>query len=275
MDGNDQARMVIRLGITTFKPDRIKAVFFDINETLVDPENTFRQAFMQVWHDMSGRWETDGEKLTGETLWQAYRKESSTRRVAGQMSLSYSELQKRNTAALGTALKQRGIRMPDQALQAFFQKIHEQQEKRPYLYPGTPEALAALAKSYKLAIISNGMQDKQTRRLRAAGQLPPLREDHMFFSAAVGVRKPHPAIFRHALERMGISPDQAVMVGNSWSKDVLGAIQVHMHAVWFRPGRKQKHFLRKAGNTRVHVVQSMEQLLSLFDIPAGSQQPSK
>ncbi|WP_438447973.1 HAD family hydrolase [Gorillibacterium sp. sgz5001074] len=263
------------MGITTFKPDRIKVVFFDINETLLDPESTFRQAFMQVWKDTSGRWETDVERPSGEEVWAAYRKEAAPGRAYGRMSLPYAEQQKRNAAAFAAALRPWGIRLPDHALNAFFHRVSEQQERRPVLYPGAAEALSALAKSYKVAIISNGMQEKQTRRLRAAGQLPPLREDRMFFSASVGVRKPHPAIFRHALERIGYRPDQAVMVGNSWSKDVLGAIQVHINAVWFCPGRKQKHFRRKVGSARIHVVQSMEQLLSLFELPSGPQQPSK
>lgn len=263
------------MGKSTFTPDRIKVIFFDINETLLDPARTFRQAFKQVWEDTSARWETDGSKPGSDQIWEAYHAKWRSARAPGARKESYAEMQKRNVAALAAALAPIGLKLPEQALQAFFHKVNEQQEKHPYLYPGTAETLSLLSQSYKVAIISNGMQDKQTRRLRAAGQMPPLREDRMFFSAAVGARKPHPAIFRHALEKLGIRPDQAVMVGNSWSKDILGAVSVHMNAVWFRPGGKQKHFRRKAGSARIHVIHSMEQLVSLFEASPGAQQPSR
>jgi HAD superfamily hydrolase (TIGR01549 family) len=263
------------MGKSTFTPDRIKVIFFDINETLFDPARTFRHAFKQVWEDVSARWETDGSRPAADQVWEAYNAKWRGSRAPGFRNESYADMHKRNVYALAAALAQWGLKLPDSALQSFFHKVNEHQEKFPYLYPGTAETLSVLSKSYKVAIISNGMQDKQTRRLRAAGQIPPLREDRMFFSAAVGVRKPHPAIFRHALERLGIRPDQAVMVGNSWSKDILGAVSVHMNAVWFRPGGKQKHFRRQAGSARIHVIHSMEQLMPLFEASPGTQQPSK
>lgn len=255
------------MGKASFTPDRIKAVFFDINETLLDPSRSFRHAFQEVWEDMSGRYSQDEEERVDWTrIWEAYQTERRSAVHPGGRKESWSETQKRNAAALGQAVKKFDMRIGETALQGFFQKVAETQERTPLLYPGTAAALAALSRRYKLAIISNGVQEKQTRRLRAAGQIPPLKEEHMFFSAAVGCRKPDPLIFRHALDRMGLRPNQTVMVGNSWAKDVLGAVNMHMNAVWFRPGRKQKHFRRKVGSARIHVVQSMEDLLALFEL---------
>jgi putative hydrolase of the HAD superfamily len=254
------------MGKASFTPDRIKAVFFDINETLLDPSRSFHLAFRQVWEDMSGRWSTDREKPDWNRIWDSYQREWRAGRSRESRRESWAEAQRRNVAALSSAVQKHDLRIGETALQSFFQRVAEQQEKSPLLYTGTAETLAALSTRYKVAIISNGVQEKQTRRLRAAGQIPPLREEHMFFSAAVGCRKPDPVIFRHALDRMGLRPNQTVMVGNSWAKDVLGAVNVHMNAVWFRPDRKQKHFRRKVGSARIHVVQSMQELLSLFEI---------
>jgi putative hydrolase of the HAD superfamily len=47
-----------------------------------------------------------------------------------------------------------------------------------------------------------------------------------------GYMKPHPSIFSEALQRMGVAPAQAVMVGDSLSQDVRGARRVGMRAVW-------------------------------------------
>jgi putative hydrolase of the HAD superfamily len=50
-------------------------------------------------------------------------------------------------------------------------------------------------------------------------------------SADHGYMKPHPAIFRAALELMQVAPAEAVMVGDSLSQDVEGARRIGMHGV--------------------------------------------
>jgi FMN phosphatase YigB (HAD superfamily) len=52
----------------------------------------------------------------------------------------------------------------------------------------------------------------------------------------VGVEKPDPRIFRIALERAQVEPDDAVYVGDLYSVDVIGARAVGMDAVLLDPG---------------------------------------
>jgi putative hydrolase of the HAD superfamily len=56
-------------------------------------------------------------------------------------------------------------------------------------------------------------------------------------SSEVGVEKPDPRIFRLALERAGLAPDEAVYVGDIYSIDVLGARAAGMGAVLLDPGQ--------------------------------------
>ena len=51
-------------------------------------------------------------------------------------------------------------------------------------------------------------------------------------SGDIGVAKPDPKIFKITLDRIGVQAEQAIMVGNSLSKDVKGAQDVGMKAVW-------------------------------------------
>ena len=76
-------------------------------------------------------------------------------------------------------------------------------------------------------------------------RLPPLlddlglgrRFDAVVYSAAVGVEKPDPRIFLHALERLGVEPEDAVHVGDSAREDVEGALAAGMEALHLvRPG---------------------------------------
>jgi HAD superfamily hydrolase (TIGR01509 family) len=56
--------------------------------------------------------------------------------------------------------------------------------------------------------------------------------DFVLPSGAVGVAKPNPAFYSLALEAGGVRPDEALMVGDSYRADVLGAWSAGMDAVW-------------------------------------------
>jgi putative hydrolase of the HAD superfamily len=63
-----------------------------------------------------------------------------------------------------------------------------------------------------------------------------------YFAAATcsgdtGHFKPHPAPFERALARLGVTADEAVMVGDSLEADVRGAQALGMRAVWKLNGR--------------------------------------
>jgi len=53
-------------------------------------------------------------------------------------------------------------------------------------------------------------------------------------SHSIGWRKPHPAIFRRALELAGCRPEEAFMVGDNLVADVEGAKSLGMRAIWRR-----------------------------------------
>ncbi|KPV43309.1 HAD family hydrolase [Alicyclobacillus ferrooxydans] len=44
--------------------------------------------------------------------------------------------------------------------------------------------------------------------------------------------KPNPVVFNLVIDALGIRPEQAVVVGNSWDNDILGANRSHIHAIW-------------------------------------------
>ena len=56
----------------------------------------------------------------------------------------------------------------------------------------------------------------------------------MSVSCELGYMKPHPQIFQHALQGLGVTPQETVMVGDSLRADVQGAQKLGMTAVWRR-----------------------------------------
>jgi putative hydrolase of the HAD superfamily len=58
--------------------------------------------------------------------------------------------------------------------------------------------------------------------------------DLVVSSAWVGARKPHPRIYRHVLDELGVEPETAIFVGDTWACDVAGPRELGMRAVYLR-----------------------------------------
>ena len=99
------------------------------------------------------------------------------------------------------------------------------------LFPETMSTLIHLkARGYHLGVISNGITIKQYEKLVRLGL-------HHFFHSVItsqeaGVEKPDIAIFELAMKTMGCKAENSVMIGNSFNDDVLGAIDAGMSAVF-------------------------------------------
>ena len=87
--------------------------------------------------------------------------------------------------------------------------------------PDTPDFLAGLAaQGYFLGVISNstGTLEGQLVRLGLACYFQVILD-----SAIVGIQKPHPGIFKLALQRAAVEGSEAVFVGDTYATDVGGA----------------------------------------------------
>lgn len=103
-----------------------------------------------------------------------------------------------------------------------------------------PDARAALEEARRLglriAICSNTLwrNDEDSRRDWTALGMGGLF-DAFVTSNGTGYAKPHPHIFRRALDLLGARPEDAAMVGDQLSRDVAGAQALGMRAIWKRP----------------------------------------
>jgi putative hydrolase of the HAD superfamily len=93
-----------------------------------------------------------------------------------------------------------------------------------------PQLLAELrSNGIRLGLLSN------TEAILTRFDLERLRLGDSFeavvLSSEVGTEKPSTDIYRAALERLSVGPDESVMVGDNWSTDVEGALRVGMRAL--------------------------------------------
>ncbi len=97
------------------------------------------------------------------------------------------------------------------------------------------DAVAALkalrARGMRLGVVSNGSDDTNAHRLLDKGRLVDFFE-LVLTSAAFGRRKPDPSIFLAALAHFGTEPEQAVMIGNEYLADIVGANAVGLQTIW-------------------------------------------
>jgi putative hydrolase of the HAD superfamily len=99
----------------------------------------------------------------------------------------------------------------------------------PQLYPDAEPALKRLrAGGYSLVLTSNAPPDTY-RVVEELGLTKYI--DNVVISGLVGYTKPHPEIFRIALSRAGVAPDQAIHVGDLYESDVVGARNAGLQGV--------------------------------------------
>ena len=86
----------------------------------------------------------------------------------------------------------------------------------------------------KIGLISNGGRD-----LDEFVSHHGLDADCAIGSRDFGRTKPHPEIFRHALAQLGVEPEEAAMIGDSYEDDIEGARALGMQAFLLdRDGRR-------------------------------------
>jgi putative hydrolase of the HAD superfamily len=96
--------------------------------------------------------------------------------------------------------------------------------------PAAGPTLDALGTRYRLGLVTNGAPDVQREKLAGAGIRS--RFAAVVISAELGIGKPDPRIFEAALHAIGASASDAVMVGDSIDRDILGARGAGLRTIW-------------------------------------------
>ena len=97
----------------------------------------------------------------------------------------------------------------------------------------TANTLSALRKrGAKIGVITNGKTTRQHNKINALGISGLL--DQVLVSEAEEIKKPDPVIFERALERLGVTAEDAVFIGDHPTADINGARNAGIDAIWRR-----------------------------------------
>lgn len=110
----------------------------------------------------------------------------------------------------------------------------------PRLMRGAGRTLAELRRrGARIYLLSNAQSCFTVPELKRVGLIDAF--DGIFLSSDFGARKPSPAFFTAALARAGVSPEEALMIGNDPDADIRGADAVGMPSryihTWQSPPR--------------------------------------
>lgn len=106
------------------------------------------------------------------------------------------------------------------------------------LFPHAHETLAYLQKRYSLHLITNGFKEASVVKIEKSKLKDYFKT--IVISELVGVNKPHPQIFEHAVHNAETHSNYSVMVGDNIDADVRGAQNFGMSAIFFNPNHVEK-----------------------------------
>jgi putative hydrolase of the HAD superfamily len=200
-------------------PVRVRAVLFDLGDTLIDEKD------FDSWAEIARRFYLD---LDPDVLRHAYFEVLSdvdarphpAGREAGLLDFWRRTLSR----AAGKGLDEGMARK-------FIAAVHEV-ERPVRLYSDTRRCLDILkAERRALGVVSNSSSEASVRRiLDRVGILDYF--ERILSSGTEGVEKPDPEIFRRAVERMDVRPEEAVYVGNLAHTDAKAAEAAGLHGLW-------------------------------------------
>jgi len=234
----------------------IRAVLFDLGNTLIYDKEPWETLYLRA------------DKALWNSL-QSYGVKSTPRELYGRHKTLfnlYYKLRENDLEEPGMGnilqelLTKNNIHLPEEELRAALHSMYRITQANWFAEDDALPALQALKqRGFRLGIVSNGADDENTYTLIDKANVRSYFE-YIISSAAFGKRKPHPGIFHAALDHFQVPPEQAVMIGDTFDADIVGARQVGMNSIWVTR-RVQKTVTR-------HEIRPNAVVSTLSEIPA-------
>ena len=208
-------------------------LLFDLDRTLWDfdsnADRTYRAMFeefglealcgvdYEVFHERY--------RVINDTLWEAYRNGTLTKELLSIRRFSYT------LEAFGCDAESPDIIRLSQKMGEYYVKEGTCQTG---LMPGARELLEWLhvqRDKYSLAVITNGFAEAQLPKMKTAGIDKYF--EYFFLSEDLGYMKPDRRFFDAAITKMGVKPEQCLVIGDDYKVDILGAMNAGISQVWY------------------------------------------
>ncbi|MFH0716418.1 HAD family hydrolase [Staphylococcus delphini] len=212
-----------------------KLIIFDLDNTLY--------AFDALWQEANKATFESYEQFFGIDyadflpLYQKYDQHFWKQHDAGQISLD--ELRQ---LRLIETLKHYEIDVTHEEAQAYFERFFSLLLSKITVNEKMNALLNDLKTHVEIAILTNGKLIEQRTKIENL-QLNTIFNDNIFISEVMGVEKPDAQAFLKVTDALNIRPEETLMVGDSWTNDVKGSINIGMSAIWFNPSQTEDRHL--------------------------------
>lgn len=210
---------------------QVDAVCLDLDGTLVDTVSGWHAAFAEVWPELVAATPALSSIASAATAYddvlRGYMHEAHA--AAGDVEWSDAFVR----AAFRRLIASDGS-PHDAVADALAGRYIEGANRYMRLFPEVADALTRLRSRFKLGLISNGLVRDQRAKIESAAIADCF--DVIVISEAVALRKPDPAIFDYALERLDTRPARALYAGDNPEHDIAGARAAGMLSVWVHRG---------------------------------------
>ncbi|HWT74674.1 MAG TPA: HAD family hydrolase [Mobilitalea sp.] len=189
----------------------IKAVIFDIDETLINR----KEAFLRLCDYLIDKYAKD------------YPFEGSKEELINYLV----EIDANGYGGLNLIIPKlsRVWKLPH-TTQEFIEERNSIFGKLTTTFPETYEVLDKLKGKYKLAVITNGYSSVQREKISTV-QLEDYFDD-IIVSGEEDFEKPDPRIFWLSCEHLGVKPEEAVFIGDYYPNDIAGALSAKIMPIW-------------------------------------------
>jgi len=220
----------------------IKAVLFDLDDTLYDEQQFVEVGFKAVSQYISEKYGVDKNAFY-QVLLDVLRKEGR----------GYT---------FDIALKNFGLYKKE--LIPKLVKVYREHNPQLSLFPDASVALSKLNGDYKLGLITDGNVRVQRKKIQTLG----IKDffDVIIFTHKYGKRKhkPHPFSYQEAMRKLDVEPSEAVYVGDDPHKDFASAKKLGMFTIRVLRGKYKNIRLDKAFEADYEV----QSLIEISDICA-------
>ena len=205
-------------------PVAVRAVLCDLDDTLFDHTHASRCAVAELHRAVPGFrcWSADEFTSRHREMLETLHLEV----LAGRLSISGARIERFKRLLIAANVAEADRVAPDIA--RTYRCAYETASQP---LPGAGSLLSALkARGIRTAVVTNNLVSEQRSKLAHCRLEADV--DALVTSEEVGVQKPDPRIFQAALDRVGVRPAEAVMVGDAWATDIEGARAAGVRPIW-------------------------------------------
>jgi putative hydrolase of the HAD superfamily len=234
---------------------KIRQLFFDLDRTLWDFEANSKRALQHLYEELElgvhiehfNHFHHTYIRINAE-LWNAYGKgkinKEELRNSRFEKTLAYHGI---NDKVVSDKMSDGYITLSPTQTQLF------------------PQALEVLQffqqEGYRMHIITNGFKEVQHIKLSNSGLAEYF--EHVLCSEEIGATKPHRAIFEEAMRRTDCLPQHAIMIGDDFKADIIGALNAGWTAIHFDPEHKYK---KERNVKRIRSLSELPDVVSMLPI---------